>query len=194
MVLEIVVDCYRLVGGQELHVEFSGGVAKRGSEVPITALLLNTVDLCTESKRCRVPYNEVWRPPVKNLLKFNVNGSVRGKPGPAGIGGVLRDFTGKFLCMFSLYVAVLDSNLAELLAIEKACSLVVSNWALYGLLIDIASDSKVAVYWINDEGICSLNYVNMVYDCRELIRSHGGISIYYISRSMNSFANILAKK
>ncbi|KAK2656855.1 hypothetical protein Ddye_009907 [Dipteronia dyeriana] len=78
---------------------------------------------------------------------------VIGKPGPVDIGGVLRDYTGQ----------------------SCACSLIVSNSALFGMLIDIASDSKVAVSWIKDEGIDSLNFVNKVYDCRELIRTHSGV-------------------
>ena len=32
-----------------------------------------------------------WASPPYNHMKFNVDGSARGKPGPAGIGGVLRD-------------------------------------------------------------------------------------------------------
>ena len=31
---------------------------------------------------------------------FNVDGSSKGKPGPVGMGGVLRDSNGKVLCMF----------------------------------------------------------------------------------------------
>ncbi|KAK2653294.1 hypothetical protein Ddye_013150 [Dipteronia dyeriana] len=43
----------------------------------------------------------------------------RGMPGPAGIGGILRNSPGKFLCLFSFFVGMQDSNTAELLAIQK---------------------------------------------------------------------------
>ncbi|KAK3205589.1 hypothetical protein Dsin_019635 [Dipteronia sinensis] len=36
-----------------------------------------------------------WIPPTSDRLKFNVDGSARGKPGPTGVGGVLRDSTGQ---------------------------------------------------------------------------------------------------
>ena len=32
-----------------------------------------------------------WSKPLTSFLKFNIDGSTIGKPGPAGIGGVLRD-------------------------------------------------------------------------------------------------------
>ncbi|XVF77186.1 hypothetical protein PTKIN_Ptkin14bG0025500 [Pterospermum kingtungense] len=53
------------------------------------------------------------------LLMFNVDGSSQGKPGPAGIGGVLRDHMGKELIRFLKSIEIKDSNMAELLAIEK---------------------------------------------------------------------------
>ncbi|KAK3205183.1 hypothetical protein Dsin_019229 [Dipteronia sinensis] len=112
---------------------------------------------------------------------------------PAGIGGVLRDSSGKVMCLILCYVGISDSNQAELMAIEKACSLAVSNLALAGLSIEIASDSKVAVSWINEEDIGSFQYVSMVYNCRDLLRSHGSITISHNCHSANSFTDNLAK-
>ncbi|KAK2638655.1 hypothetical protein Ddye_026450 [Dipteronia dyeriana] len=127
-------------------------------------------------------------------LKFNVDGSLRGNPGPAGIGEVLRDSRGKIICLFSLYKGIFDSNLMELLAIKKACCLCVMNPLLASISIETVSDSKVVVSWINDEGIGCLAHVKDVYDCREFMRIHGGISVFFNSRSSNSFADFLAKK
>jgi hypothetical protein len=36
----------------------------------------------------------IWNPPDDQTLKWNVDGSSKRKPGPAGIGGVLRDHLG----------------------------------------------------------------------------------------------------
>ena len=58
-----------------------------------------------------------WCPPPSGFLKFNVDGSVRGKPGPSGIGGVLRYELGMVKGIFSKAVGVMDSNQAQLLAI-----------------------------------------------------------------------------
>eukprot|EP00268_Persea_americana_P068029 TRINITY_DN9427_c0_g3_i1.p1 TRINITY_DN9427_c0_g3~~TRINITY_DN9427_c0_g3_i1.p1 ORF type:complete len:256 (+),score=22.30 TRINITY_DN9427_c0_g3_i1:1157-1924(+) len=61
-----------------------------------------------------------WSPSPIGMLKFNVDGAARGKPGPASIGGVLRNSRGEVLFMFSKSVGVCDSNKAEVLAILEA--------------------------------------------------------------------------
>ncbi|KAK2651641.1 hypothetical protein Ddye_011497 [Dipteronia dyeriana] len=82
-------------------------------------------------------------------LKFNVDGSPRGRPGLAGIGGVFRDSEGKVVCLFSLSVGIQDSNTAEILAFRKACELCDSVQRLAEGNIQIVSDSMVAVSWAN---------------------------------------------
>ena len=56
----------------------------------------------------------------KGFFKFNVDEAAPGKPGPAGIGGVLRNHKGKILHMFSKNVGGKDSTEAEILAILEA--------------------------------------------------------------------------
>lgn len=46
-----------------------------------------------------------------------MDGSARGKPGPAGIGGVPRNDQGNMIAMFAASVGVKDSNEAEFMAI-----------------------------------------------------------------------------
>lgn len=41
-----------------------------------------------------------WSPPFGDL-KFNVDGAAKGKPGPAGVGGVLRNSNGAAFSLFS---------------------------------------------------------------------------------------------
>lgn len=41
-----------------------------------------------------------WSPPQSGEMKFNVDGASRGKPGPAGIGGVPRDDQGTTSLVF----------------------------------------------------------------------------------------------
>lgn len=61
-----------------------------------------------------------WDAPSPGMLKFNVDGAVRGKLGPAGIGGVLQDDRGVVICMSSKSIGIRDSNVAEVLAILEA--------------------------------------------------------------------------
>ncbi|OMO79278.1 hypothetical protein CCACVL1_13790 [Corchorus capsularis] len=50
--------------------------------------------------RCKRAFS-TWVKPPPGYLKFNVDASVRGKPGPGGIGGILRDHEGKYIVEFS---------------------------------------------------------------------------------------------
>ncbi|KAK3218345.1 hypothetical protein Dsin_012315 [Dipteronia sinensis] len=102
-------------------------------------------DLCVEEKRVNKALIKDWIPPLMDTLKFNVDGSARGSPGMAGIGGVMRDSRGKVVCLFSYFVGTTDSNSAEILAIKKEAELCHANPALRGRDISIVSDSKVAV-------------------------------------------------
>ncbi|XWS36014.1 hypothetical protein CRYUN_Cryun20dG0045700 [Craigia yunnanensis] len=57
---------------------------------------------------------------MDKCLKFNVNGSAVGKPGPAGYGGILRNKMGSILALFPGPLGIMDSNVAEVMAIKVA--------------------------------------------------------------------------
>ncbi|KAK2654775.1 hypothetical protein Ddye_014631 [Dipteronia dyeriana] len=101
---------------------------------------------------------QAWIPPGMEALNFNVDGSARGQPGSARIGGVLRDCTGMALCLFSLVVSCQDSIAPELMAIEKACSLCVLNPVLKGSVIKTVNDSMMVVSWINGDSFGNLRH------------------------------------
>ena len=127
-------------------------------------------------------------------LKFNVDGSARGKPGPAGIGGVLRISDGKILCLFSTYVGIKDSNTAEILALHRACDLCSSNASLKGRDVVFASDSKTEVSWVNNtSSIGSFKHVNLIYEIRSFLYYSGTLVVVHNHRSTHSLADVLAK-
>ncbi|KAK3206452.1 hypothetical protein Dsin_020498 [Dipteronia sinensis] len=130
---------------------------------------------------------------VSRRIKFNVDGSVRGKPGPAGIERVLRDSNGKVICLFSKFVSVTDSNTVELWAIRKAVQLCITNPNLKDRDIAVISDSKVAVAWVNSEEVGNVAHMNTIYEIRNCMRSKCSIEVLYESRAFNSFADSLAK-
>ncbi|KAK3226182.1 hypothetical protein Dsin_006044 [Dipteronia sinensis] len=116
----------------------------RGSAAPVYVTLLNIKEYCIKPTNAKQTKKEVdWVPHSLDGLKFNVDGSARGKPGPTGMCGVLRDANGKILCIFSLNINTQDSNKAEVLAIHKACELYASKPSLVGKNIMIANDSMV---------------------------------------------------
>ncbi|KAL4291112.1 hypothetical protein GQ457_14G017520 [Hibiscus cannabinus] len=90
-----------------------------------------------------------WIPPVRGARKFNVDGSARGKPGPAGCGGVLRDASGCILALFSGPLGIVDSNMEELHAIVAALEMLISmpRGAVLSLLVEF--DSAVAISWVS---------------------------------------------
>ena len=116
-----------------------------GSNIDLTLLMLDLNDRCVDIAPTKKKSIVQWCPPMDNDLFFNVDGSARGNPGDAGIGGVLRDSTGKVLCLFSFFVGISDSNTAEVLAVHRACQLISSKTSLAGRMITIISDSKSAV-------------------------------------------------
>lgn len=62
----------------------------------------------------------LWSCPSLGMFKFNVDSAVRGKPGPAGIGGVLRNSKSEALFMFFKFVGVCGPNKAKVLTILEA--------------------------------------------------------------------------
>ena len=68
-----------------------------------------------------------WSPPPLGTLKINTDGSSRGNPGQAGVGGIGRDSLGKVIFFFSEYKGIKTNNymeaLAILLALERGCAL-----------------------------------------------------------------------
>lgn len=54
------------------------------------------------------------------LLKFNVDGAARGKPGLAGVGQILCNSNGVVFIMFLKHMGYMDSNEAEVVAILEA--------------------------------------------------------------------------
>ncbi|KAK2654509.1 hypothetical protein Ddye_014365 [Dipteronia dyeriana] len=90
----------------------------KGSQDAVQLLMLNIKELFVEHTKPKLKKIVDRIPPVEGNLKFNADGFVKGNPGSAGIGGVLRDAYGKVLCLFSLSVGIADSNAAELWAVK----------------------------------------------------------------------------
>ncbi|KAK3220256.1 hypothetical protein Dsin_014226 [Dipteronia sinensis] len=121
------------------------------------------------------------------------DGSARGNPGEAGIGGVLRNNSSRILGLFLLYVGIKDSSLAEILAIHRAATLCSQSASLRNKEIDIVSDSSEAVSWVNTEGPGNLEFLNIIYETRHAMSLLGNTTVSYNPRSSNTLAYSLAK-
>ncbi|XVF83970.1 hypothetical protein PTKIN_Ptkin16aG0537100 [Pterospermum kingtungense] len=135
-----------------------------------------------------------WMRTEFGCLKFNVDGSSLGKPGPAGIGGLLRDHEGRVKIRFSKAIGMADSNLAEILAIKEAFVLFAeSQWARSHKLI-VESDSSDAVSWSNhptNAPWAMRRYINQIECLKGNIR---GWEVVHVRRACNSAADSLAKE
>ncbi|KAK3200226.1 hypothetical protein Dsin_023641 [Dipteronia sinensis] len=132
--------------------------------------------------------------PITILLLDIADRSDRGSPGIAGIGGILRNHNGSALGSFSANVGVQDAIIAEVLAIAKACDLILSKTELEGKRIVILSDSTVAVSWINGNGLGNIKLTHVIYEISSILGSLGQATVEYRSRATNSCADALAKK
>jgi ribonuclease HI len=132
--------------------------------------------------------------PSSGVLKFNVDGSSKGKPGHAGMGGILRDSNGHVICVFSSYLGILDSNAAELLAICRAlqvffyCDLSPT----YSLIVE--SDSMVALSWVTKLQGFPWKLNSIINYISHLKKRVGQVDFIHTPREVNDMADHLAKR
>ena len=135
----------------------------------------------------------VWEAPMPGCLKFNVDGSAWGKPGLAGCGGILRDESKKVVGMFFGPLGIIESNEAEVKAIQQALVLFLqTKWVGVKELV-IESDSMVAVLWVKNVGSRPWKLwkvFNEIDNCINVIKK---VSFFNIYREANAFADSLAK-
>ncbi|XVF88973.1 hypothetical protein PTKIN_Ptkin19aG0094400 [Pterospermum kingtungense] len=155
-------------------------------------LVPNAITICSNQNKERA--RSTWCHPDFGTLKFNVDGSSLGKPGPAGIGGILRNHLGEVLIRFSKSISIADSNEAEVLAIREALiQFVTSRWA-QDFSLTIESDSAPAVAWISkpDEAPWRLrNFICHILNIKSKIRH---LKVVHILREGNNLADSLAKQ
>nr|CCA66178.1 hypothetical protein [Beta vulgaris subsp. vulgaris] len=135
-----------------------------------------------------------WCPPPSQIIKWNVDASVHTCSARSAIGGVLRNHSGNFMCLFSSPIPFMEINCAEILAIHRAVKISSAKEELKGAKIILESDSKNAVLWCNSDsgGPWNLNFqLNFIRNTRK-----GGldISIVHRSRSANVVADSMAKQ
>ncbi|KAK3229133.1 hypothetical protein Dsin_001014 [Dipteronia sinensis] len=92
-----------------------------------------------------------------------------------------------------LRTSVHESNMAEIKAIQKACALCVSNSSLIRRKIEVISDSKVAVSWVNNGGFGNINHIDTIYDIRSNLAILAATVVSFASRDSNHMADRLVK-
>ncbi|XP_059077196.1 uncharacterized protein LOC131876295 [Cryptomeria japonica] len=120
--------------------------------------------------RQRVSRDGRWTPPPVGVLKINIDGSSRGNPGHAGVGGIGRGNDGGAVFVFSIYKGQHSNNLMEALAIKIA---VERGYSLGWRRIICESDSQIVVDMLNNQKLEDVSWQlafvvgewNRVADC-----------------------------
>ena len=130
--------------------------------------------------------------PPQGILKINTDGSSKGNPGPAGIGGVGRDSKGDIQFVFSIYKGLQTNNLMEAIAILYAVKI---SCDLGWRRLICESDSQVVIHLLNQEHskVVSWKLALIVDKIHHLSTSLESISFTHFPREWNSVADCLAK-
>ncbi|GLU10942.1 hypothetical protein SLE2022_277170 [Rubroshorea leprosula] len=143
------------------------------------------------SKKSRISSH--WSAPNFGCVKFNVDSYSIGKLGLAGIGGVLRNEGGLVIGLFSRSIGVVDSNVAELVAICEALEMfLASDWVTSRSLI-IETNSSRAVSWVRDRARIPWCCVSIFNKILSLLRSVPSVQFHHVPREANAFADGLAR-
>ncbi|KAK3231069.1 hypothetical protein Dsin_002950 [Dipteronia sinensis] len=132
--------------------------------------------------------------PPPEVMEFNVDGEARGSTGQSGIGGVLRDHTGRVLCIFSKFIGNTDAITAEMQAIATSCDISAFKPELEGKRIVFVSDSQTAVSWINSSGFSNVEHSKTNYNILCLLCKLGQASVEFNPKDTNFSADRLAKQ
>jgi ribonuclease HI len=144
------------------------------------------------SKREKVNRAGNWCPPALGELKINTDGSSKGNPGHAGVGGIGRDSAGVVVFFFSIYRGRHTNNLMEataiLLALERACAL---GWRR----IVCESDSQVVIDLLNRRQLEEVNWqlAVVVKQIVALGNTLDSVVFCHVPREWNKVADCLAR-
>jgi len=171
---------------------------ERGDDELVARLGLQEIHSSfVSSRNCRHGKKRVqrvgrWLLPPNGFLKINTDGSSRGNPGPAGIGGVGRDSAGSVIFLFSIHEGVKTVNfmegLAILHAIERALAL---GWRK----VICEADSQILINLLNERKISDINWqlASVVQRILQVSSRLEEASFVHIPREWNRVVNCLAK-
>ncbi|KAK2646683.1 hypothetical protein Ddye_021878 [Dipteronia dyeriana] len=118
-----------------------------GSKMDITLPILDIKEMFVDSCLAKKSKSKVWNPLPDPNFSFFMDHSSK------------------------------DAILAEVLAIHKACQLIVDCQLLINHNVDIYSDSSLAMSWCNGEDFGNFSLVNFVYDIRQFLYLRKSLTI-----------------
>lgn len=123
-------------------------------------------------------------------VNFFIDGASRGNPGPAGIGIIIYDNTGKCIRKIYKYIGKVTNNIAEYTALNFALQeALISNFRN----ISIKTDSQLLARQLKgDYKVKSDNIKPLYLLAKNLIETIDKVEIIHINRTQNKDADKLA--
>ena len=119
-------------------------------------------------------------------MKLNNDGSSSGNSGLTGGGGVIRDWTGRWIVGFSRKIGIATSLMAELWAIRDGLMLCVDRNLV---MVEIDLDAKSVVDMLRNSQYTNNLHSSIIEDCRHLISMIPQIRIKHCYREANRCAD-----
>jgi len=129
--------------------------------------------------------------PLKKAIIW-IDGAARGNPGPAAIGAIIKDETGKVRARISQRIGSTTNNRAEYMALIAALE---KTGHLGASHAEVQSDSELLVRQINGRYRVKNAFLIPLYQqVKQLTASLEGFAIRHIPRTQNAEADALANQ
>ncbi|KAL3518540.1 hypothetical protein ACH5RR_021129 [Cinchona calisaya] len=144
-----------------------------------------------EDKDNNIKLTYIWKPPDTGLLKINFDGEVFKEKMMVGVGVVVRDCTGRFVCGGSKKFRNYQSpKIAKILATRESVR-VAENLANFHLIFEgDAMDIVISLLLDEQDGS---DCENLIEEVKMMLRRIGSPKVTWVGREGNMIAHKLAR-
>ncbi|XP_060960654.1 uncharacterized protein LOC133031222 [Cannabis sativa] len=134
---------------------------------------------------------ELWTKPDSNNIKVNVNAALFAQDNSYGFGIVARDSQGKLIEAKTYYHGGdFSAETIEAIGIKEALSWIKNKkWQN----VQVETDSMVTVQGIRSNQKMNSTFGLVVQDCQFLLSSLNNVNLFFIRRSANRVAHVIAR-
>ncbi|KAL0917892.1 hypothetical protein M5K25_012995 [Dendrobium thyrsiflorum] len=132
-----------------------------------------------------------WHPPPPGWIKVNVDATIR-RSNVAGVGGVIRDHKGRFLCSFGYNCVHWDSGYMELVAF-RSIKRVIKDWMVGAKVIIMEGDNANVIKYLQDSVFKVVHYeVDGMMEDFSFLMGFDSFIFSHVNRECNKLADCCA--
>jgi ribonuclease HI len=134
---------------------------------------------------------------MNKIFSLHTDGGARGNPGPAAIGGVVADDTGRVIKEFSRYIGETTNNQAEYKALVFGLEQIHKLVGAKATTIEVKAflDSELIVKQMTGEyRVRDINLQPLYAQVQKLVQKFGRISFAHVRREKNNHADALVNQ